>query len=356
MSTLNLFPARIAFVNPDGTLTAEAYRALTVLFARVGGPLGDNGVDVFGSVFGVANETESLSTLQTDVVQPQSETRLLADLVQQSANFGTDFYGDVVQSPAVDMSFADVIQPSSKDREAGTFTTIDVSGNAVVGGTLRLAAGTVGLPSLYWSTDTTTGFYRIGANNNGYAVGGVKVLDIAAASFGVTGLLDLSATTSGHVKFPATQNPSANVNTLDDYEEGTFTPAFTPATGLFTSITVASSGRYVKVGKTVFYWLEIRTTTATTVGTAAGQLYITGLPFTADANSGGGSVYLMQLLNLASATVSLGAVVEASQSRLYLTKNSSNVSVTYMQVSDLNTGAGSFNNLLAIFGQYQTAN
>ena len=214
MTTLNLFPARIAFVNPDGTLTAEAYRALTVLFARVGGPLGDNGVDVFGSVFGVANETGSLSTLQTDVVQPQSETRLLADLVQQSANFGTDFYGDVVQSPAVDMSFADVIQPSSKDREAGTFTTIDVSGNAAIGGALKLAAGTVGLPSLYWSTDTTTGFYRIGANNNGYAVGGVKVLDLLSTGLTVTGTLiasgQINYSTGAFVIGAGTSSTAAN--------------------------------------------------------------------------------------------------------------------------------------------------
>ena len=37
MATLNLFPARVAFVNTDGTLTPESYRALQVLFNRVGG-------------------------------------------------------------------------------------------------------------------------------------------------------------------------------------------------------------------------------------------------------------------------------------------------------------------------------
>ena len=36
---LNLFPARIQFVNPDGTLTLQAYRALQTLMVRVGGPI-----------------------------------------------------------------------------------------------------------------------------------------------------------------------------------------------------------------------------------------------------------------------------------------------------------------------------
>jgi hypothetical protein len=38
-------------------------------------------------------------------------------------------------------------------------------------------------------------------------------------------------------------------NQLDDYEEGTWTPAYTPTTGTFTTITTASTGRYTKVGR-----------------------------------------------------------------------------------------------------------
>lgn len=46
-NTLSLFPARIKIVNPDGTMTPEFYRALQVIVARLGGPLGDNGGDTF---------------------------------------------------------------------------------------------------------------------------------------------------------------------------------------------------------------------------------------------------------------------------------------------------------------------
>jgi hypothetical protein len=207
MAVLNLFPSRVAFTNPDGTLTAEAYRTLQVLFSRVGGALGDSGTDVFGQLFGAPTDSaNNLSNALSDVVQPASTDVAYSDTVQP-VSFGTDFYGDVVQYQASSKDiagavFPDVMQPASKDREAGIFTTFDVSGNASIGGTLKLAAGTVSLPSLYWSTDTTTGFYRIGANNNGYAVSGVKVLDFTATGLTispVSGALIFSGAVSGQV-------------------------------------------------------------------------------------------------------------------------------------------------------------
>ena len=58
----------------------------------------------------------------------------------------------------------------------------------------NFAAGTVAAPSIYLSTDTGTGFYRIGANNNGYAVSGTKLLDFSSALFAVTGAATVSTT------------------------------------------------------------------------------------------------------------------------------------------------------------------
>lgn len=55
------------------------------------------------------------------------------------------------------------------------------------------ADGTVGTPSVYWGTNTQTGFYRIGTNNIGVTVNGTKLLDMSAALFGITG----NATASG---------------------------------------------------------------------------------------------------------------------------------------------------------------
>jgi hypothetical protein len=47
------------------------------------------------------------------------------------------------------------------------------------------SAGAVGAPSIYLSTDTTTGLYRIGANNVGFAVSGAKLLDMSSSGLTV---------------------------------------------------------------------------------------------------------------------------------------------------------------------------
>jgi hypothetical protein len=53
---------------------------------------------------------------------------------------------------------------------------------------------------------------------------------------------------TGRLQFPSTQNASSDANTLDDYEEGTWTP--TDASGAGLSFAVAG-GRYIKIGKMV---------------------------------------------------------------------------------------------------------
>lgn len=93
------------------------------------------------------------------------------------------------------------------------------------------------------------------------------------------GLLDLSHAASGQIKFPAAQNASANVNTLDDYEEGTWTPVMTSTTGTITTIGT-SVGAYTKVGNVMNIRLTI---IVTTNGTGAGFLQISGLPYTSAA-------------------------------------------------------------------------
>jgi len=75
------------------------------------------------------------------------------------------------------------------------------------------------------------------------------------------------------VSFPATQVPSSDANTLDDYEEGTWTPVLTPSAGTITSQTC--SGSYVKVGRLVTVTFNAQSLTGTM--TAISQL--TGLPF-----------------------------------------------------------------------------
>ena len=80
---------------------------------------------------------------------------------------------------------------------------------------------------------------------------------------------------SAGIKFPATQAASTNANTLDDYEEGTFTPTLTGSgggTGSYNN----RDGIYVKVGKmvTVNFWVY-----GSSKNTLSGDITLTGLPF-----------------------------------------------------------------------------
>jgi hypothetical protein len=94
-----------------------------------------------------------------------------------------------------------------------------------------------------------------------------------------TGTIVASGTTPSlnGITFPATQVASADANTLDDYEEGTWTPVLTSQGGTLTSY-VATYGTYVKIGRKVLAECKID---SIVVGTATGGGFIAGWPFNA---------------------------------------------------------------------------
>jgi hypothetical protein len=90
-----------------------------------------------------------------------------------------------------------------------------------------------------------------------------------------------SANTSGSnfqvsqgITFPATQSASSDANTLDDYEEGSWTPVITDGTN---NATMAGGGKYTKVGRAVTVTGFI---SLSSLGSVSGNLKISGFPFT----------------------------------------------------------------------------
>jgi hypothetical protein len=75
------------------------------------------------------------------------------------------------------------------------------------------------------------------------------------------------------ITFPATQSASSDANTLDDYEEGTWTPTDGSGAGLTFS---NASGYYVKIGKQVTAWAQV--TYPVTANTAVAR--VASYPFT----------------------------------------------------------------------------
>ena len=138
--------------------------------------------------------------------------------------------------------------------------------------------------------------------------------------------------TGGQITFPATQVPSADANTLDDYEEGTWTPALSFSGGNGTAVINATYiNRYTKIGRlvTIEGYFDFNK------GTASGSFSITGLPFSNSGSpnrspgsvnlDGGGKASNVVVAEVFNATVS---VTFASQSTSYAS--------TAVLASDLN--------------------
>lgn len=95
----------------------------------------------------------------------------------------------------------------------------------------------------------------------------------------IAGLLDLTGASGGQIKFPAAVNASSNANTLDDYEEGTWTPVDNSGGGLDMG---ASAGFYTKIGNVVHVNAYIVYPSTSDANAAS----LGGLPFTCVAGSG----------------------------------------------------------------------
>jgi hypothetical protein len=185
--------------------------------------------------------------------------------------------------------------------------------------TLKLYASNASYSSstIFLGADRNTSnntFYAFAYYNYGAGAYKFRVADSGAIS--TAGSISLGASTPATsgigVQFPATQSASSDANTLDDYEEGTWTPAL----GGFSSITYsAQTGTYTKIGNVVNVVCKIVVSGGTRT-VADAQIF--SLPFTSASqeNSGGSwgygygvvasSVGLPQLrINASATTVSL---------------------------------------------------
>jgi hypothetical protein len=106
---------------------------------------------------------------------------------------------------------------------------------------------------------------------------------ISATTIGVGGATP--STSGAGITFPATQSASTNANTLDDYEEGDWTPTLAFISGTTGSPSYTNqTGRYIKVGRLVTVNMQLSFNKNTLSGGYLGQ--INGLPFTSANTSG----------------------------------------------------------------------
>lgn len=110
-------------------------------------------------------------------------------------------------------------------------------------GKIGIGAGTLAAPSIYLSTDTGTGFYRIGANNNGYSVSGTKLLDFSSALFAVTGAATVSTTlgVTGATTLSSTLALGGTVSGGGNQINNVIIGTSTPLAGFFTTLSGSST-------------------------------------------------------------------------------------------------------------------
>jgi hypothetical protein len=172
---------------------------------------------------------------------------------------------------------------------------LDVSGNIRTSSVMFLAGGD---GSIQRSGGNS---WLMLSSNTGYNSSGVHLkLDSSSAAgafnfFSVgTSILEMAGTNTPLVlqggsssagvgiAFPSTQSASTNANTLDDYEEGTWTPTvFHTSTNNSTHATRV--GNYIKIGKLVIGFWAVD---AGNSGTAGSALVLGGLPFSAQSYAG----------------------------------------------------------------------
>ena len=205
-------------------------------------------------------------------------------------------------SPVAKLDIRDttaVMQLKSNTGTNAVYATINNTGGDFYIGRDNSAGGTFGTAAAYASVLYSSGAYPMVFFTN--ATERMRIDSTGASTFTGTGKFATtigvgnatpSASGSG-ITFPATQSASSDANTLDDYEEGTWTPTLTFA-GVTTGITYSTqNGSYTKVGRLVSLRAVI---SLSNKGSASGPAYITGVPFTpADATSAGrttGSIYM----------------------------------------------------------------
>ena len=124
------------------------------------------------------------------------------------------------------------------------------------------------------------------------------------------------ATSGKGISFAATGGPNNGSGTselLDDYEEGTFTPAYAMSSGGHNITYATQQGNYTKIGDTVS--IEIYITINGINANGSGSLYVTGLPFTKTGRYGGMNISYPHGLNNNEIT---HALVDVNSTNLYL--------------------------------------
>ena len=212
-----------------------------------------------------------------------------------------------------------------------------VSRNAFVDGTLTASAFTdLSMTGDKMANNTLAGTkFAAGAvvNHLGYTpvasnAGSAQSID---AQLNLSAALDMSAATSGQIKFPATQNQSTNAQTLDDYRESSLATVLGfggNQVGMTMGATAVNTSYFTKVGNIVMLNMEL---TLTAKGSSTGDAAVV-LPIVADAS--GDAIIPIWFENMASGLTSMIGRIEGGSQGLKLFKRDTDGEYTVCTEAD----------------------
>ena len=196
-----------------------------------------------------------------------------------------------------------------------------------------------GVGRIQFGNNTATDLASISAKTDGASDNGALLFNTSISGGANTERLRIDS--SGHAIIPAgvTLGTAAGVyaaaNTLDDYEEGTWTPVLN-ASGTAPTVTYSfQKGRYTKVGNLVTILVDCRWS-ANSGGT--GNTTITGLPFAnGDAYAGAIVFEHSSAWSLASGRTTLAAEVNQNTGIVTFLQNGSGLSGVGYDITTLGT-------------------
>jgi hypothetical protein len=168
-------------------------------------------------------------------------------------------------------------------------------------------------------------FWNAGSGTAGNAITFTQAMTLDASgglkTLNTIGVGNATPSTSGAgITFPATQSASSNLNTLDDYEEGTWTPTIggnnEGTGGGAGNVYSTQVGTYVKVGKVVTCNCNVNLSTAS--GNSGVVIFINNFPFPANATTGSLPYVSVSWQGLSSSYVNVMGYFNANESRLHL--------------------------------------
>ena len=191
-------------------------------------------------------------------------------------------------------------------------------------------------------TDANTGIFFPAADTIAFATGGTEDARFNSAgnlqTLGTISVGNATPSTSGAgITFPATQSASSDANTLDDYEEGTFTVGVKGASAAGTYTISSQTCSYTKIGRLVSLTIFIGGFSVASGGTS--YMQITGLPFTNIATNNGTASGNNLDFSASTLYVSSAFITSSGTSTLYLEEIKDNGSATDFAISGISTSS-----------------